>query len=54
MLYVLLLIGVLLTAVGVVVLRRPRVDRSFAWSLLVVGVLLIAGSLARLGFDLVG
>ena len=52
MLYLLLLIGVLLTAVGVNVLRRPRVDRSFAWSLLIVGVLLALGSLVKLGLEL--
>jgi len=52
MLYLLLLIGVLLTAVGVKVLKRPRVDRSFAWSILVVGVLLAVGSLVKLGLEL--
>ena len=54
MLYLLLLIGIALTVVGARVLKRPRVDRSFAWSLLVVGVLLAAGSLVKLLLELAG
>lgn len=52
MLYLLLLIGILLTVVGANVLRRPRVDRSFAWSILVVGVLFAAGSLVKIVLEL--
>ena len=52
MLYLLLLIGVLLTAVGVTVRKRPRVLRSFAWSTLAVGVPLAAGSLVKLGLQM--
>ena len=49
---VLLVLGALLTGAGVYVLQRPRIDRSFAWSILIVGVLLLVGTLARLGVDL--
>lgn len=49
----LLLLGVLLTAAGAYVIQRPRVDRSFAWSILIVGALLLIGSLVRFGLDAV-